>query len=199
MKKAPATAKSTAVILHPGESREMSFGGGLEGAERTKRETALWSPPMVSPDRAIKPGKKLADARGKDMVLNDGYTQGAVRIQKDSIVGASYRLNSKPDYRVICGTDAAWAQEWAEEFAAVAESRFNLAAESEDGWFDASGQLTFTGMLRLWVGAFCYTGEIIGTSGLVKVVRAKDGPVLGVHLVGDRVGELITEAQLAVG
>ncbi|WP_439593838.1 dihydrolipoyl dehydrogenase [Microbacterium sp.] len=41
--------------------------------------------------------------------------------------------------------------------------------------------------------------EIIGTGGLVKVVRAKDGPVLGVHLVGDRVGELITEAQLAVG
>lgn len=41
--------------------------------------------------------------------------------------------------------------------------------------------------------------EIIGTGGLVKVVRAKDGPVLGVHLAGDRVGELITEGQLAVG
>jgi dihydrolipoamide dehydrogenase len=41
--------------------------------------------------------------------------------------------------------------------------------------------------------------EIIGTSGLVKIVRRKDGPVLGVHLVGDRVGELITEGQLAVG
>lgn len=40
--------------------------------------------------------------------------------------------------------------------------------------------------------------EIIGTSGLVKVVRLKDGPVLGVHLLGDRVGELITEGQLAV-
>ncbi|MET0297480.1 MAG: dihydrolipoyl dehydrogenase [Microbacterium sp.] len=41
--------------------------------------------------------------------------------------------------------------------------------------------------------------EILGTSGIVKVVRAKDGPVLGVHLIGDRVGELITEGQLAVG
>ncbi len=40
--------------------------------------------------------------------------------------------------------------------------------------------------------------EIIGTSGTVKVVRQKDGPVLGVHLLGDRVGELITEGQLAV-
>lgn len=41
--------------------------------------------------------------------------------------------------------------------------------------------------------------EIIGTTGLVKVVRRVDGPVLGVHLAGDRVGELITEGQLAVG
>ncbi len=40
--------------------------------------------------------------------------------------------------------------------------------------------------------------EIIGTTGLVKVVRRTDGPVLGVHLLGDRVGELIAEGQLAV-
>lgn len=40
--------------------------------------------------------------------------------------------------------------------------------------------------------------EIIGTTGIAKVVRVKDGPVIGVHLVGDRVGELITEGQLAV-
>lgn len=41
--------------------------------------------------------------------------------------------------------------------------------------------------------------EILGTAGLVKVVRLVDGPIVGVHLVGDRVGELITEGQLAVG
>ncbi|MCR2827622.1 dihydrolipoyl dehydrogenase, partial [Microbacterium sp. zg.Y909] len=41
--------------------------------------------------------------------------------------------------------------------------------------------------------------EILGTAGIVKVVRLADGPVIGVHLVGDRVGELITEGQLAVG
>lgn len=40
--------------------------------------------------------------------------------------------------------------------------------------------------------------RILGTSGLVKVVAAKDGPVLGVHMVGDRVGELVSEAQLIV-
>ncbi|GAA3021712.1 dihydrolipoyl dehydrogenase [Microbacterium dextranolyticum] len=41
--------------------------------------------------------------------------------------------------------------------------------------------------------------EILGTAGLVKVVRLADGPIIGVHLLGDRVGELITEGQLAVG
>jgi dihydrolipoamide dehydrogenase len=37
---------------------------------------------------------------------------------------------------------------------------------------------------------------ILRTAGAVTVVRAVDGPVLGVHLVGSRVGELIAEAQL---
>lgn len=40
--------------------------------------------------------------------------------------------------------------------------------------------------------------HIIGTSGSVKVVRVQDGPVVGVHMIGARVGELIGEAQLAV-
>jgi dihydrolipoamide dehydrogenase len=32
----------------------------------------------------------------------------------------------------------------------------------------------------------------------VKVVRVNDGPVVGVHMIGARVGELIAEAQLIV-
>jgi dihydrolipoamide dehydrogenase len=38
--------------------------------------------------------------------------------------------------------------------------------------------------------------RILGTAGAVKVIAQKDGPVLGVHMVGARVGELIAEAQL---
>jgi dihydrolipoamide dehydrogenase len=40
--------------------------------------------------------------------------------------------------------------------------------------------------------------HIIGTSGSVKVVRLNDGPVVGMHMIGARVGELIGEAQLVV-
>ena len=39
---------------------------------------------------------------------------------------------------------------------------------------------------------------IIGTTGSVKVVRVNDGPVVGVHMIGARVGELIGEGQLVV-
>ena len=38
--------------------------------------------------------------------------------------------------------------------------------------------------------------QILKTQGAVKLIRAKDGPVVGVHMVGSRVGELIAEAQL---
>ena len=40
--------------------------------------------------------------------------------------------------------------------------------------------------------------QILQTRGAIKLVRAKNGPVVGVHMVGDRVGELIGEAQLIV-
>jgi dihydrolipoamide dehydrogenase len=40
--------------------------------------------------------------------------------------------------------------------------------------------------------------EILGTTGSIKVVRVKDGPVVGVHGIGARIGELLGEAQLVV-
>ncbi|SHF45954.1 dihydrolipoyl dehydrogenase [Streptoalloteichus hindustanus] len=38
--------------------------------------------------------------------------------------------------------------------------------------------------------------QILKTAGAIKLVKAADGPVVGVHMVGARVGELIGEAQL---
>ena len=40
--------------------------------------------------------------------------------------------------------------------------------------------------------------QILGTQGFVKLVRAKDGPIVGVHMIGARMGEQIGEAQLIV-
>jgi dihydrolipoamide dehydrogenase len=41
--------------------------------------------------------------------------------------------------------------------------------------------------------------QILQTQGFVKLVRSKDGPVVGVHMIGARMGEQVGEAQLIVG
>ncbi|MER7129304.1 dihydrolipoyl dehydrogenase [Streptosporangium saharense] len=38
--------------------------------------------------------------------------------------------------------------------------------------------------------------QILQTQGAIKIISEKDGPVLGVHMVGRRIGELVTEGQL---
>ena len=40
--------------------------------------------------------------------------------------------------------------------------------------------------------------QILATTGFIKLVQRTDGPVVGVHMVGSRVGEQIGEAQLIV-
>ncbi len=40
--------------------------------------------------------------------------------------------------------------------------------------------------------------QILGTTGFVKLIRQNNGPVIGIHMIGSRVGEQIGEAQLIV-
>jgi len=40
--------------------------------------------------------------------------------------------------------------------------------------------------------------QILGTAGSVKLVREKDGPIVGVHMIGARYGEQVGEASLMV-
>jgi dihydrolipoamide dehydrogenase len=40
--------------------------------------------------------------------------------------------------------------------------------------------------------------QILGTAGFIKLIRKNNGPVIGVHMIGSRVGEQIGEGQLIV-
>jgi len=142
-----------------------AIGGGIEGAERSNRETASWSPAVISPDRKINPVKEMADARSADMVQNDGYAMGAMHTHKDSIVGAQYRLNAQPNWAIL-GADETWAQEFQE----TVEGRFNLMADSHSCWFDAQRKNTFTGLIRLGVGQHMLTGEVLATAEWIRQV-----------------------------
>jgi lambda family phage portal protein len=140
-----------------------ALGGGLEGAERTSRETLRWNPQMGTMDQLIGRAKPMADARGRDVAVNDGYGHGAVATHKDSIVGAHYRLNWKPVLPVL-KTFGKFDETWRAEAQAVVEARFNLIAESDSRWLDASRMNTLTDMVRLAVGGFCMGGEVCATA-----------------------------------
>lgn len=134
-------------------------GSGYEGAERRHRETVAWNPSYLSPDQNINLVKPMADARSRDMTQNDGYTAGAVNTHKDSIVGATYRLNAKPAWKMLGAPDG-----WADDFQKVVEERFSLIAESPACYLDASRRNTFTEMIRLAVGVFATSGEVLSTA-----------------------------------
>ena len=153
--------KGRQISIYQGNgSVEHALGGGVEGAERTSRETVNWQVASVPPDRAINTVKEPADSRAKDMVINDGYARGAVQSHMDSIVGAQYRLNAKIAWKSIPGG----TKEWAAEAQRIIEDRFHLIAESDACYLDAAGMNTFTGKIRLAVAGFVMTGEAIEVS-----------------------------------
>ena len=156
------TTATELVAVNPAE-QNASVGGGLVGAERNSRELFRWSPAIISPDNQINPVKDMADARARDSVQNDGYALGALYTHRDSIVGGQFRLNAQPDFETL-GADEAWS----EEFQRVVEARFNLMADSASNWLDASGANNFTGLIRLGVGGFLLTGEILATAEWIK-------------------------------
>lgn len=140
-----------------------AIGGGLEGADKLAREMALWMPSRQAPDRIINSVKDTADARARDSVRNNGYVAGVSNVYKDEIVGAQYRLNAQPNWRFLSTLKSSFDEVWAEEFQTVVEARFNLLADSPQCWLDAERRNTFTGMMRLAVGVFLATGEVIAT------------------------------------
>lgn len=138
-------------------SREMA-AGAYEAADRTSRELAMWAPPIQSADMDIIPEKIIMDPRVRDTLRNDSYVQNGATIQKDSIVGEMFLLNSKPNRKVL-GLDEVWAEEFQEEV----EAKFTLYAESVKNYPDAARMNTLTGLVRLAVGVHAMAGEVLAS------------------------------------
>lgn len=149
------------VVVDGGPGKEhIGLGvGAHEGADRTSKELMTWNPIIRSPDADIGREKKIIDARAVDLVRNTGSMRGAMVTHKDSIVGSQYRLNARPNYRVLGLTE-----DWATEFQEEVEDRFTLYAESDQCWIDAQRMNTFTGLIRMGIGMFFMTGEVLAAS-----------------------------------
>lgn len=144
-------------LLGP-EPVRASFGGAYDGASRFDRELALWAPPLRSADQDILPEKRIVDARVRDTLRNDAYVAGGANIRKDNIVGSTFLLNARPEYKVL-GLDEKWAEEFQEEV----ETKFTLWAESPNNWPDAARMNTLTGLVRLAVGIDTMAGEVLAS------------------------------------
>jgi len=160
--------RALAAVASAPSAEPQMIGGAYEGASRIARETATWYPSLRSPDREISPSKVMLDARGRDMMRNDGLTHGASMIHRDSIVGGEYRLNAQPNWKLLGLTEA-----WAESFQEYVENAFHLWAESPNCYPDAARVNTFTGLVRLAVGGFVPTGEVLATA---EWLRRRDCP-----------------------
>lgn len=156
---APNVDRPALAVPVSGAGRPMAgLGGAFDGADRYDKTIALWSPALRSADMDILPNKDIANSRARDLVRNDSFYQGGSSLHKDNIVGSMFRLNAKPEAKVL-GLDETWATEFQEEV----EAKFTLAAESENNWIDASRYNTFTSMIRLGVGVYLMGGEILAS------------------------------------
>lgn len=132
--------------------------GGYDAARRFDDGLTNWAPALRSADLDLLGDKSLIDARVRDVNRNDAYVAAGAQLHKDSIVGATYLLNSKPAYKVL-GLDEVWAEEFQQEV----EEKFTLYAESPRNWMDAQRVNTLTDIVRLGVGVFCATGEVLAS------------------------------------
>lgn len=155
-------------VLLPGEAGYLSPGeisaiGGLEGANNTSKELASWGSPISSPDALINSNKEIADARARDITINDGYITGAMAIHKDSVVGSQFILNCRPQWKTL-GMDEVWAEEFQEEV----EAKFGLWWESPNNWPDASRLNTGTDLIRLAIATHFMCGEEISSAEWIR-------------------------------
>jgi len=150
------------------QQADQALGGGLAGASKISRELASWSPDLRPADAIINPAKELLDGRSRDRVRNDGFVGSATTLTKDSIVGDQFILNARPNGLVLGAPEG-----WDEAFQEAVESRFNLIADSDSCWFDASRKKNLTDIIRLGVGSYVTTGEVVATA---EWLRSSDRP-----------------------
>lgn len=155
----PAAPDAT-VTVPAGASGEMALGA-FEGADRLNSTIALWSPPVQSADLDTLPEKSIIDARSRDMLRNDAYSQGAASLHKDNIIGAHLIGNARPMSRTVLGKQD---DTWEEEFQEEVEEKWELYADSSDHWIDACRTNNLTSLSRLAVGTYLMYGEMLATA-----------------------------------
>ena len=128
-----------------------------QAAATRNSDIALWCPPLISSDAALGRDLDLLTSRADDTVRNDPFALNAVRISRDSVVGAVAKLSLKPNARVM-GIRQEAAQEWAREI----EREWELYAETP--WYHSDARRMQTFSQQLWTAhnTFFSKGAALG-------------------------------------
>ncbi|MFD1330716.1 major capsid protein [Methylopila musalis] len=136
----------------------MAFGGAsYAAADLTAQSVAGWVPPLLSADGEWLGERDLSVARIRDLIRNDGWAQAAVDRQVDMTVGATFRLNAKPD-AVSLGI----GQDEADAFALRIEAKWRKFAEDPTFRADAERDLPVAGLIGLAARELVSVGEAVG-------------------------------------
>lgn len=143
-------------VLPAGAGGDNAMQGAYDASSRYDRDLMTWYPSTGSANEDLLPEKEVIDSRVRDTMRNDAYAAAGGDIWKNNIVGSMFLLNAKPNH-IALGLDSGWSEKFQEEV----EAKFTLAAESPMNWLDASRVNNFTSMVRLAVGMFVMTGEVL--------------------------------------
>lgn len=147
--------KNVQILSHTGEPiRQMSaYEGGGQGFGG---QLASWTPELTTEDAALLPNLDLSNARSDDLVRNNAYAAGGLRLHLDNIVGHIFKLNWQPMWRRLGWTE--------DEFMAVktdVESAWLEYAEDERCYIDAEQKRTFTMLIRAGITQHFSYGDVM--------------------------------------
>lgn len=120
------------------------LAAGFGAASYSDPDLASWTPSNYSAHSAYWPDRIPLLSRIHDLARNDGWVSGGITRQVDAIIGASFRLASKPNARIL-GISPDAAAELANEI----EAAWKDYADDPDCWIDAGRRMTFSGLVAL--------------------------------------------------
>lgn len=160
------TPPTTAPMILDTAGQPLRRKAGAWTATRPSGAELMRLPPSLSSaDGDLLGDKRELDARVRENIRNDGYLAGARRVHVDNVVGHQFRLNARPNWRLLRRIDPRLDETWAEEFAEVAEERFTDWAEDDTNcWADAQRVQSFTQQVRLVASQLFEAGEFLATA-----------------------------------
>ena len=134
----------------------LGLGAGAQMASHDAAGNSLpmanWNPLAGSADADTLSELGTMTARSRDLARNNGVMAGGMQTLRDNIVGATLRLSSTPDYRLL-----GWDREQAREWGNRTEALFRSWAETTE--CDAARTLNLLGLSLQALGGAMTNGD----------------------------------------